>query len=278
MRTIQEDCERWQKALPAALAMLNRTPEKIKDPLFRFFDRETGIGSKLLSAVHKDLKDVVAACKGEMKQTNHIRSLMIDSFNKGLVPSSWRKYKVPKDLSVAAWVLDFAERIGQLESIGRVADSNGNLQSLKVWAGGLFVPEAYITATRQAVAQANGYALEKLVLSLDVRKDVNDVPSSSGKNQSFLLTKMRVDGATALKDQLAFSNDPFSILPLTVLRWDYNETQDEVRTGVTLPVYLNGTRAELIFTCLMQAPDGVEASVVYGRGVALMCSSLSGVV
>lgn len=258
--------------------MLNRTPEKIKDPLFRFFDRETGIGSKLLSAVHKDLKDVVAACKGEMKQTNHIRSLMIDSFNKGLVPSSWRKYKVPKDLSVAAWVLDFAERIGQLESIGRVADSNGNLQSLKVWAGGLFVPEAYITATRQAVAQANGYALEKLVLSLDVRKDVNDVPSSSGKNQSFLLTKMRVDGATALKDQLAFSNDPFSILPLTVLRWDYNETQDEVRTGVTLPVYLNGTRAELIFTCLMQAPDGVEASVVYGRGVALMCSSLSGVV
>eukprot|EP00730_Choanoeca_flexa_P004836 TRINITY_DN11816_c0_g3_i1.p1 TRINITY_DN11816_c0_g3~~TRINITY_DN11816_c0_g3_i1.p1 ORF type:complete len:1768 (+),score=556.53 TRINITY_DN11816_c0_g3_i1:318-5306(+) len=278
MRTIQEDCERWQQALPPALDMLQRTPEKIKDPLFRFFDRESGIGSKLLAAVHKDLRDVIAACKGETKQTNHIRSLMIDSFNKGLVPNSWRKYKVPKDLSVAAWVLDFAERIHQLESIGKIADTNGNLQTIKVWIGGLFVPEAYITATRQAVAQANGYALEKLVLSLDVRRDVNDVPSGGSKNQSFLLTKMRVDGATALGNQLSFSSDPFTILPLTVLRWDYHEEQDVSQPGVTLPVYLNGTRAELIFTCVMQAPDNVADSVVYGRGVALMCSSLSGIV
>lgn len=35
-----------------------------------------------------------------------------------------------------------------------------------MWLGGLFNPEAYITATRQYVAQANGWSLEEL--SLDV--------------------------------------------------------------------------------------------------------------
>merc|ERR1712159_930495 len=125
------------------------------------------------------LADVIAACKGEIKQTTHIRSLMVDSFNKGLVPASWRKYKVPKDLAVSAWVVDFAERVAQLESVAGVANTGGDLQSLTVWIGGLFVPEAFITATRQAVAQAHEWALEKLVLTIDARTSVTDAPSRS---------------------------------------------------------------------------------------------------
>ncbi|EDQ85850.1 uncharacterized protein MONBRDRAFT_11532 [Monosiga brevicollis MX1] len=278
MKTVQHNCEQWQQALPLDLKMLERTPEKIKDPLFRFFDRETGIGSKLLHAVHADLADVIAACKGEIKQTNHIRSLMVDSFNKGLVPASWRKYKVPKDLAVSAWVVDFAERVAQLESIAGVANTGGDLQSLTVWIGGLFVPEAFITATRQAVAQAHGWALEKLNLSLDVREGLEDKPARS--DQNFLLTNMRLDGARARGERLELVREPFTILPLTVLRWEYQEGEDEgsQSSGVRLPVYLNGTRAELIFTCDMQPPEGVGASTIYARGIALMCSSLSGVV
>lgn len=34
--------------------------------------------------------------------------------------------------------------------------------------GGLFVPEAYITATRQYVAQANSWSLEELCLEVNV--------------------------------------------------------------------------------------------------------------
>jgi len=37
-----------------------------------------------------------------------------------------------------------------------------------VWLGGLFVPEAYITATRQYVAQANSWSLEELSLQVTV--------------------------------------------------------------------------------------------------------------
>ena len=40
-------------------------------------------------------------------------------------------------------------------------------QMVEIWLGGLFTPEAYITATRQYVAQANNWSLEELYL--DVR-------------------------------------------------------------------------------------------------------------
>ncbi len=40
------------------------------------------------------------------------------------------------------------------------------LQNLHVWLGGLFIPEAYITATRQYVAQANSWSLEELYLQV----------------------------------------------------------------------------------------------------------------
>ncbi len=40
------------------------------------------------------------------------------------------------------------------------------LKNLTVWLGGLFIPEAYITATRQYVAQANSWSLEELYLQV----------------------------------------------------------------------------------------------------------------
>lgn len=41
--------------------------------------------------------------------------------------------------------------------------------------GGLFVPEAYITATRQYVAQANSWSLEELCLEVNVTTTQNAV-------------------------------------------------------------------------------------------------------
>ena len=41
-------------------------------------------------------------------------------------------------------------------------------KNLHVWLGGLFIPEAYITATRQFVAQANSWSLEELYLQVSL--------------------------------------------------------------------------------------------------------------
>ena len=72
-------------------------------------------------------------------------------------------------MAVAEWIADFARRLAQLTQIANL----DNLNNVEVWLGGLFFPEAYITATRQAVAHRKRWSLETLHLQLDLEK-VND--------------------------------------------------------------------------------------------------------
>ena len=55
---------------------MKRTVENIKDPLFRFFEREVNAGVRLLADVRRDMTEVKAVCQGEKKATNHHRTLM----------------------------------------------------------------------------------------------------------------------------------------------------------------------------------------------------------
>lgn len=67
---------------------MRRTVENIKDPLFRFFEREVNAGGKLLSDVRRDLKEVMLICQGERKPTNHHRQL-ISELAKGKSITFW---------------------------------------------------------------------------------------------------------------------------------------------------------------------------------------------
>lgn len=100
------------------------------------------------------------------------------SLRTGIIPKSWRRYTVPSGLTVMQFVTDFSERVKQLQLFSKQVESQGSkvLKSLQVWLGGLFTPEAYITATRQYVAQANNWSLEELFLdaSVDVKGALDD--------------------------------------------------------------------------------------------------------
>lgn len=72
-------------------------------------------------------------------------------------------------MAVNEWISDFSRRLGQIAHIA----SLDNLNNVEVWLGGLFFPEAYITATRQAVAHRKKWSLETLHLQLDLER-VND--------------------------------------------------------------------------------------------------------
>jgi len=58
------------------LAPMKRTVENIRDPLFRFFEREVNAGIQMLADVRRDIKDAIDICLGEKKQTNHHRVLL----------------------------------------------------------------------------------------------------------------------------------------------------------------------------------------------------------
>jgi dynein heavy chain 1, cytosolic len=72
-------------------------------------------------------------------------------------------------MAVNEWIPNLARRLAQLNHIAAL----DNLTNVEVWLGGLFFPEAYITATRQAVAHRKKWSLETLNLRLDIEK-VND--------------------------------------------------------------------------------------------------------
>lgn len=121
---------------------------------------------------------------------NHARSLTAPTRREKFFSIPWPhlykhlsiftfRYAGPKDLTVIQWIQDLADRMKQLQTVSKLTNTSGakELKNLKVWLGGLFIPEAYVTATRQFVAQANQWSLEELYLNITIA----DSPGASPK-------------------------------------------------------------------------------------------------
>lgn len=279
MRTLHTTATNWLSMIPKDLTPLKRTLDNIKDPLFRYFEREVNTGYQLLNTIREDLNHIVLVCESQKKPTNYLRNLMSDLV-KGILPSNWRRYTVPKGLTVLQWVADFSDRVKQLQKISHAANTGGakGLKNLHIWLGGMFVPEAYITATRQFVAQANNWSLEELALEVTIASGPDDRLNID--DCSFGIKGLRLQGARCQGNKLELTATISTDLALTSLKWIRVEagSADLQEGKVTLPVYLNQTRTELLFT-LNMATRGEAAGRehrFYERGVAFLASSLSG--
>ncbi|XP_039279680.1 dynein heavy chain, cytoplasmic [Nilaparvata lugens] len=270
MRTLHTSASTWLQLLPKSLQTLKRTVENIKDPLYRYFEREVNSGSRLLRDVIHDLEDVVAICQGEKKQTNYHRAMLSDLV-KGILPSSWRRYTVPRGCTVIQWITDFRNRVVQLQKVSSLVSQGGakEIKTFPVWLGGLLNPEAYVTATRQCIAQANSWSLEELVLDVTIT-DSND---PAVDECSFGVVGLKLQGAQCRNNQLLLTSTIMMDLPLTLLRWVRGTPGTEVQGKLTLPVYLNSTRTELLFTVDLNIAPGQDQHSFYERGVAVLTST-----
>jgi dynein heavy chain 1, cytosolic len=131
MRTLHNSATTWLQLLPKNLPTLRRTVENIKDPLYRYFEREVNSGARLLQDVIHDLEDVVLICQAEKKQTNYHRT-MLSELVRGILPPGWRRYTVPRGCTVIQWVTDFAQRVQQLQQVSQLV-SHGGAKELKVF-------------------------------------------------------------------------------------------------------------------------------------------------
>ena len=156
----------------------------------------------------------------------------------GIIPDHWRKYKVPKDISLNIWVADLNTRLQQLENIAKTTDYS----SINIWFGGLFIPEAYTTATRQAVAQRMQWSLEELALEVDIGR--------SGEEGAFTISGLRLEGGKWDNNELALTPEPTTKLTSTQIRWVRKSDflPGSKAENVNLPVYLTSDRSDLLFT------------------------------
>jgi len=258
MRVLYDRSKDWLGQLPSTFRTPHKQTTDNQDPLYRLYAREGSTGQKLLHSVRKDLTDVKKVCEGELKQTNHLRMLM-SSLTKGTIPDHWRRYKVKKTMSVSEWIPDFARRLAQLDSLVEM----DNLADVEVWLGGLFFPEAYITATRQAVAHRKKWSLETLHLRLDINR-VNDP-------NAFIIDGLVLEGASWVEEELVLNQGESVRLNPSQVRWVQSGDMDPHAAVVNLPVYLNDDRSDVLFTVDLPF-DKNAGSLVSTRAVCLTAS------
>merc|ERR1711871_1150067 len=176
----------------------------LKDPLWRCFNREVTTGRKLLASVRSDIEALVEICGGRAKTTNETRQLA-QEINVDTLPKKWRKYPID-DMGANAWLADFERRVEQLRKIQGARSFHDD----QIWFGGLFFPEAFLTATRQEKAEKNKWSLEEVTLTVSVGNESLD-------NDSFVLKDMILEGAVwahgvlSLTDKLMYELPPVKI-------------------------------------------------------------------
>ncbi|KNZ49099.1 dynein heavy chain 1, cytosolic [Puccinia sorghi] len=92
MRQLETTENEFLKNLNENFPAFDAGGNDINYPLLRFFDQEVSPGQKLLRVIRKDLNELIGVSNGEIKQTNHLRSL-IGEITKAVIPSHWKRYK-----------------------------------------------------------------------------------------------------------------------------------------------------------------------------------------
>jgi dynein heavy chain 1, cytosolic len=155
----------------------------MNNPLFRFLEREVTVATKLLTAIIKYSGDIQEMCNGKTLATNVLRELCKE-IHSDSVPKMWVSFIIDNTINLTSYIIDLQKRF---EQFNRLIASH-SYQSAGVWFGGLLFPEAYMTATRQFVAQINGWSLEELELQTErlSNQEINQ--------ESLLMTGMRIEG------------------------------------------------------------------------------------
>uniref|UniRef100_A0A0G4FLJ2 Dynein heavy chain, cytoplasmic n=1 Tax=Chromera velia CCMP2878 TaxID=1169474 RepID=A0A0G4FLJ2_9ALVE len=273
--------------LPEPIHNLMRDEAAVQDPLFRFFDREVSIVVRLHKQLVSDLKALRDVCTVGAKTTNAIRALA-QSVSTDSIPKDWKQtaqYAVASTMSLTQWLVDYAARLEQLRQLtsnGGKPMAGASVSWTNLWGGGLLFPEAYLTATRQAVAHKFKWSLEDLFLIISI-----DGGKGSKGEDSFVLSGLTLEGADwdanegGGKGALALSSALSVELPPVTFRWA-NKTSDPVvgellkgeesesPASISVPIYLNFMRTELVTSVRLRVPNNIPPAVWFQRGVSLL--------
>jgi len=256
----------WLELLPSLPDPASKEQRKEKEkgdgPIERCLVRESEVGWELIQVVRRDLELVRQVCQGAQKHSNHSR-MLVECISKGVLPRHWRRYVAPPSLSLNLWVVDLARRMGALPPPSPPPST--------IWLGGLFNPNAFITATRQAAARANGWSVENMELTIQVLSSTSPRPEAS--IASFIVKGLTLEAAGWQDGKLALTTDLTTNLPEVLFSWQNKEQRGTVTSteSVSLPVYINSERTEYLLALEFPAPTSVPRVTWYQRGVAVVC-------
>ena len=273
LRELAERCRAYLTMLPRELPPLARNAQLITDPLFRFLERETTLCSQLLSQVRANLTEVEAMAEGRLQPLQELKNLA-RALHAGEVPKEWARRYPALELNAALWLQDFRNRLEQLGTLART----DSWQRKGVTLGLMLFPEAFLTATRQFVAQATRRALDELELQITLA--AADEQKQVGED-SFLVRGLRVEGVNWTAAGLRAERDISFALPPVKFTWapadrEAGGKKRPLGEGeLLLPLYLSSARRQLLTSVRFEARGaGLSTQLLYQRGVALIAWSL----
>jgi len=121
---------------------------------------------------------------------------------------------VVANISSTAWIIDFVKRVEQLKVLSESKDFGKS----GLWFGGLLFPEAYLTATRQSVAQDNDWSLEDVSLRFEINLTPDQIAEN---NQGFINYGFTMQGAEYSKDdeRVKLTEKISTEMPNTNFKW-----------------------------------------------------------
>jgi dynein heavy chain len=189
---VKDTLDEFMEKLPEGFNMFeldSRVPPEERTPYVNAAFQEVHRMNRLISAIRKDLKDVSLGLKGELTVTPYMEGIEGAIFLDG-VPPGWGKILGPSTRPLGAWFADVTERVKFLEAwTADFALPNS------VWLGGLFNPQAFLTAILQQTARKNQWPLDKVVLTVDATKKYNKDDFTSPPREGAYLYGLYMAGA-----------------------------------------------------------------------------------
>jgi dynein heavy chain 1 len=243
------------------LKKLVRSANSLSNPLFRFLERELTVASSLLDAVRANVGDVKLMCEGKLQPLMELK-VMAQTIYSGQVPKGWKRFTFLETLDVTPWVSDLKKRLEQFDQL----ISTQEWQKKGVWLGGILFPEAFMTATRQFVAQNSKLSLDEL----DLRATLHE--GGEVGDDSFLVEGLTIEGGAWVGGSLTMSNELSNVVKTVKFTWVKINPEDKhllTNEQIYVPVYLNNTRKNLLFSVKLNC-GSIPRNHLYKRGIALI--------
>lgn len=260
MASLKEKVCKLYATLPGQVNGLDKMEKYSQSPIYRFLKREIGVASKLLKKVRSDLFNIAEMCDGKSKSTNELREICKEILN-DTIPKSWKQYQM-LDLSINEWIIDLKNRINQLNKLSEDKEFGKD----NIWMGGLIFPEAYLTATRQYVAQSLKVPLDELILSIELPQAI---PAKLDDSE-FVVSGLCLEGTEWNYEisQLIMTDNLNYQLPKIIIRW---VVKSKLASKLfAIPVYLNTSRKNLLFSVMIKNESDLSDADWYQRGTALI--------
>jgi hypothetical protein len=126
-------------------------------------------------------------------------------------------------------------------------------------------PEAFITATRQHVAQAMQCSLDNLSLYISVP----DSGAQEARSHEFNIFGVAIEGAGFDGGRLSLSDSHQTVLPLCRLSWE-QVPPEKGGVEMLLPLSLSTSRTRLVVKAKISGSSEVPLEKWYQRGTALI--------